>query len=396
MSLFGCSNVQLPSIEIPAHHTSENILTDNDMVMIKSYLNSLAEIYVNKDNKIWSNFDDKNATLSLKIGTLRSEVQIYTLVRQVEDLKHTVSDRDNQLYKVKRDFEAGEKRNRKLEAKLVVNDNRLSVLKCKSEGLEPGLQQHQQQHHSISLGSSTAVTSNAATSGTATGTAPNNMSPIFATHQQHQPHHRQDEQQVQQELEQQQLQQQIKQLQQRQQQLQLQQPTSTMIGYSNHMSLAGDTSSSGGTRSVGVVGVNTLSASADINPERLIYFADLILYTKGPLPVGEVGKMLQEQTGNVDQSQMLKEKHNGLKKFLEKYPNKFIMSNDHPFNPHVYLKRMFSLEEQNKIINGSQEILEEFKKARVSVGTFAHDYYCYYYYCTTVLSMCSICEYISC
>jgi hypothetical protein len=87
-----------------------------------------------------------------------------------------------------------------------------------------------------------------------------------------------------------------------------------------------------------------------------------ILAEKGPLPVGEVGKMLQEATSMSALSAQLKEKFGGLKKFLEGNPDDFILryalghrflrypfkrlndilivfSNDHPFNPHVYLKR---------------------------------------------------------
>ncbi len=104
---------------------------------------------------------------------------------------------------------------------------------------------------------------------------------------------------------------------------------------------------------------------AEIDPNTLVSIADAILLEKGPLPVGEVGKMLQEATGNLQLSQMLKEKHNGLKKFLEKYSDKFIMSNDHPFNPHVYLRRCFSPDEQRLIENGCKVFLDEFKKSKV-------------------------------
>ena len=104
---------------------------------------------------------------------------------------------------------------------------------------------------------------------------------------------------------------------------------------------------------------------ADIDPNNLVAIADSILLEKGPLPVGEVGKMLQEATGHLQLSQVLKEKHNGLKKFLEKYNDKFIMSTDHPFNPHVYLRRCFSQEEQRLIENGCKAFLDEFKKTKV-------------------------------
>ena len=53
-----------------------------------------------------------------------------------------------------------------------------------------------------------------------------------------------------------------------------------------------------------------------------------VLNDKGPLPVGEVGKMLQDlsvSTSNTTISSILKERFGGLKKFLEKYPEDFII-----------------------------------------------------------------------
>lgn len=111
---------------------------------------------------------------------------------------------------------------------------------------------------------------------------------------------------------------------------------------------------------------NMIVEFAEIEPSVLVSVTENILLEKGPLPVGEVGKMLQEVTCNLQLSQLIKEKHNGLKKFLEKFPDKFIMSTDHPFNPHVYLRRCFSADEQRKIENGCTSFLDEFKKNKVS------------------------------
>jgi hypothetical protein len=65
-----------------------------------------------------------------------------------------------------------------------------------------------------------------------------------------------------------------------------------------------------------------------------------ILSEKGiALPVGEIGKMLQEATAMSNVlSAALKERYGGLKKFLESNPDDFLISSDHPFNPHVNLK----------------------------------------------------------
>jgi len=109
-----------------------------------------------------------------------------------------------------------------------------------------------------------------------------------------------------------------------------------------------------------------LSAENNINPSQLVTLAESVLNEKGPLPVGEVGKMLQEATGNPSLSQILKERHNGLKKFLEKYSDKFIMSCDHPFNPHVYLRRSYSPDDQLMIESGSTAFLDKKVKVRAT------------------------------
>ncbi len=50
-----------------------------------------------------------------------------------------------------------------------------------------------------------------------------------------------------------------------------------------------------------------------------------ILQERGPLPVGEIGKMLQEMTGISTLSAFLKDKFGGLKKFLEIFPDDFLI-----------------------------------------------------------------------
>jgi hypothetical protein len=49
------------------------------------------------------------------------------------------------------------------------------------------------------------------------------------------------------------------------------------------------------------------------------------------------------------------DKFGGLKKFLEKYEQDFFVSNDHPFNPHVYLRGDVS-EEQIKLLLSGQPV----------------------------------------
>jgi hypothetical protein len=69
----------------------------------------------------------------------------------------------------------------------------------------------------------------------------------------------------------------------------------------------------------------------------LLMLCTEILKEKKIQPVGEVGKMLAEMTSSPNLSAKLKEKFGGLKKFLEHFSDRFIFSNDHPFNPSVTL-----------------------------------------------------------
>lgn len=50
-----------------------------------------------------------------------------------------------------------------------------------------------------------------------------------------------------------------------------------------------------------------------------------ILYDRGSVPVGEIGKLVQELTGSVSLSAILKDRYGGLKKFLEIYPHDFVI-----------------------------------------------------------------------
>lgn len=70
----------------------------------------------------------------------------------------------------------------------------------------------------------------------------------------------------------------------------------------------------------------------------LILLTKEILAEKGALPVGEIGKVLTEYTSIPNLSMKLKEIFGGLKKFLEMYTDRFVILNDHPFNPHVVLR----------------------------------------------------------
>ena len=87
------------------------------------------------------------------------------------------------------------------------------------------------------------------------------------------------------------------------------------------------------------------------------------------MPVGEIGKMLQDSTGITTLSTSLKLKFGGLKKFLEKYPDDFVIGVNHPFNPHVYLKETLSAEDVHAISKGEipKSVLIKFKKVQKEI-----------------------------
>ena len=78
--------------------------------------------------------------------------------------------------------------------------------------------------------------------------------------------------------------------------------------------------------------------SGNISAPALVALAVQLLHIQGPMPVGEVGKCLQEITGNTALPALIKEYYGGLKKFLEAHHNIFRLANDHPFNPAVLLQ----------------------------------------------------------
>jgi hypothetical protein len=82
-----------------------------------------------------------------------------------------------------------------------------------------------------------------------------------------------------------------------------------------------------------------------VTDDAVIFFCKDILQERGALPVGEVGKILQDTTAAFQLSTRLKEKYGGLKKFLEMYESEFVMSQEHPFNPHVLIKKVLTPED---------------------------------------------------
>jgi hypothetical protein len=99
-----------------------------------------------------------------------------------------------------------------------------------------------------------------------------------------------------------------------------------------------------------------------VSESALLSLCGEVLTERRILPVGEVGKIVSDIVASPFLSSQLKEKFGGLKKFLEKYPEIFVFSKDHPFNPHVVLKRFLS-SEQLEMVEAGTSLQAIFKAA---------------------------------
>uniref|UniRef100_A0A7S1EU80 PAP/OAS1 substrate-binding-related domain-containing protein n=1 Tax=Timspurckia oligopyrenoides TaxID=708627 RepID=A0A7S1EU80_9RHOD len=70
----------------------------------------------------------------------------------------------------------------------------------------------------------------------------------------------------------------------------------------------------------------------------LLAFLMQVLAENGSLLIGEIGQHLRSTFGRQDWGAVLKERFGGLKRFLLKHADLFFVDNDHPLNPHIYLR----------------------------------------------------------
>eukprot|EP01033_Poteriospumella_lacustris_P008625 gene8625-6214_t len=115
---------------------------------------------------------------------------------------------------------------------------------------------------------------------------------------------------------------------------------------------------------------SNLMIESAVNDEGLLILTQEILAVKGPLPVGEIGKILAETTNIPNLSIKLKERYGGLKKYLETFPDRFVISTDHPFNPNVLLRCSLAPEHLEMIEKGNfpHHIVARAKKASAAAA----------------------------
>lgn len=283
---------------------AESQLTDGDIALMQQYLNSLADAYLNKDHRshqsiqILSRFDDETNILSDKIKMVLMEQFLFQTVIKTRALEKELVSSKNDVFVTMRQLN---------EMNIFVSAMRRDFEQLQSEAAVL----RQKQQHQMPPQPPSPINVSTSMFYQKTQHVPSTSGVVAASSapskSQQNTHH------------------------------QLQQETNPHTSNS------------------------VVIEFAEIEPNSLVALTEAILNDKGPLPVGEVGKMLQEATGNLQFTQLIKEKHNGLKKFLEKYADFFLMSSDHPFNPHVYLRKCYTLDQQIEIENGSKEYLDKNK-----------------------------------
>lgn len=101
------------------------------------------------------------------------------------------------------------------------------------------------------------------------------------------------------------------------------------------------TSRSGGSAEDNpTIGPRAAASSIVLHPEALAHSIVCILEEKGPLKVGEVGKLLQvvvAPDGEINLAPIIKAQFKGLKKLIEGFRFLFWLDAAHPYNPTVHL-----------------------------------------------------------
>lgn len=93
-------------------------------------------------------------------------------------------------------------------------------------------------------------------------------------------------------------------------------------------------------------------ANAQVTERAVLRLCHELLSERGPLPIGEVGKIMGETTFIVGFSAILKMKYGGLKRLLLRNVQMVAIANDHPFNPYILLRDSLTAEENSLVEKG--------------------------------------------
>ena len=89
-----------------------------------------------------------------------------------------------------------------------------------------------------------------------------------------------------------------------------------------------------------------------VTESAILTFCIDILSMMGLMTADDLGKRLNEASRAPQLMVTLKEQVGGLKPFLQRFPDVFVFSFEHPYNPHLVLRISLSPELQMEIENG--------------------------------------------
>ena len=91
---------------------------------------------------------------------------------------------------------------------------------------------------------------------------------------------------------------------------------------------------------------------AVLSESAVLTFCIDVLSMVGLLTADDLGKRLNEASKVPQLMVALQEKVGGLKQFLKRFPDVFVFSFEHPYNPHIVLRVALSAELQEEVENG--------------------------------------------
>jgi hypothetical protein len=89
-----------------------------------------------------------------------------------------------------------------------------------------------------------------------------------------------------------------------------------------------------------------------VSESAILTFCIDVLSMMGLLTADDLGKRLNEASKVPQVMVTLKEQVGGLKEFLKRFPDVFIFSYEHPYNPHIFLRITLTPELQAEVENG--------------------------------------------
>lgn len=82
---------------------------------------------------------------------------------------------------------------------------------------------------------------------------------------------------------------------------------------------------------------NADTVKQEVTEEDLVKLIANILALHGRVSIGKMGSLLHKAANDHTLPALMKQRYGGLKKFLQSHSMKFVVDDDHPYNPHVEL-----------------------------------------------------------